>query len=228
MLGVALLAIVVVGVAIAISSGAPAAPPKIGSTQQKAIAAKVQTLLAGIPQAGNRIGSPAARVTVTEYGDLECPYCAQFATGAEQQLIAGDVRAGRVALVYRSLCTATCHYDQSIFPVQQAAAVAAGLQGHEWDYIELFYSEQGAEGTGYVTDSYLNNLAAQIPGLSYSKWLSDRSSQALAAQVTADEQQASANGFSSTPTILVQGPKGKAVVGSLDHGALESAIKKVS
>jgi protein-disulfide isomerase len=229
-IGVILIALVAVGVAVAISSGGSTKAPAANSAAAKAAKAKVQSLLAGIPQSGNRLGSPTAKVTVTEFGDLECPICRDFALGAESQLIANDVKSGKVQLVYRSLCTATCNFNQAIFPVQQAAALAAGLQGHEWDYIELFYNEQGSEGTGYVTNDYLNGLASQIPGLSYSKWLTDRSSQSLASQVTADEQQAAAKGFQSTPTIMVQGPKGQAqpAQSAVDYATLQSMIKSVS
>jgi protein-disulfide isomerase len=229
-IGVVLLAIIVVGAAIAISSGGGGGKaPAVNSQAAKQAKAAVASTLSGIPQAGNRLGSPTAKVTVTEFGDLECPICRDFALSTEQQLIASDVKSGKVQLVYRSLCTATCNYSQSIFPPQQAAAIAAGLQGHEWDYVLLFYHEQGPENTGYVTDSYLNGLASQIPGLNYSKWLSDRSSSALANQVQTDEQEASARGFNSTPTVVVQGPKGQKIQsGAIDYSTLESMIKSVA
>ncbi|HLJ03620.1 MAG TPA: thioredoxin domain-containing protein [Solirubrobacteraceae bacterium] len=230
-IGVVLIALVVVGVAVAISSGGSSAKaPTANSAAAKAAKAQVDSLLAGIPQSGNRLGSPAAKVTVTEFGDLECPICKDFALGAENQLIANDVKSGKVQLIYRSLCTATCNFSQAVFPVQQSAALAAGLQGHEWDYVELFYHEQGPEGTGYVTNDYLNGLASQVTGLNYTKWLSDRSSQTLASQVSADEQEAAAKGFQSTPTIVVQGPKGQAQPqqSAIDYPTLESMIKSVS
>ena len=39
-----------------------------------------------------------------------------------------------------------------------------------WNYLETFYHEQGAEDSGYVTEQYLRNLAAQVPGLNLAKW----------------------------------------------------------
>ena len=42
-----------------------------------------------------------------------------------------------------------------------------------WNFIELFYHEQGEEDTGYVTESYLQGLAAQVPGLNLSQWSED-------------------------------------------------------
>jgi protein-disulfide isomerase len=117
-----------------------------------------------------------------------------------------------------------------VFATQQAAALAAGNQSHSWDYIELFYHQQGAEGTNYVTDSFLNGLAHEISELNFPKWLNDRSQNALAAQVTADQQAAQAAGYNSTPTIVVKGPKGQAqpIVGNTTYSNLQSAIKSVT
>ena len=161
LIGIVLTAIIVVGVAVVVLSAAGANRVRSPtSSAGKAEASAVSRLLTGIPQSGNTLGSSSAKVTVTEYGDLECPICRDFALGAQQQLIANDVRAGKVELVYKSLCTATCNGpNQAIFPTQQAAAIAAGQQGKEWNYVELFYHQQGSEGTSYVNDSYLNALA---------------------------------------------------------------------
>jgi protein-disulfide isomerase len=232
--GIVLGAVAVVAVLVAISIGGGShsnAPPAPTSAVAKADAATVSSELSGISQSGNRLGPSTAHVTVTEFGDLQCPVCRDFALGSEKQLIQNDVRAGNVQLIYRSLETATGNDpNPSIFGPQQAAALAAGLQGHEWDYILLFYYEQGGEGSGYVTDSYQNGLAKQIPGLNYAKWLSDRASSSLTGQVTADQQQAQVRGFNSTPTIVVQGPKGQAppLVGDQSYSTIEAAIKAVS
>ncbi|MGO9959858.1 MAG: DsbA family protein [Solirubrobacteraceae bacterium] len=230
--GVILAAVAVVVVLVVVSSGGGnTAAPKSTSPQAKTAAATVAKLLAGIPQSGTRLGSASAPVTVTEFGDLECPVCRDFALGAENQLISSDVKAGKVQLIYRSLPTATANGpDPGIFPTQQAAALAAGEQNLGWNYIELFYHEQGSEDTAYVTPTYLNGLAAQIPGLDYSQWSSARFNPALTEQVTKDEATASAAGFNSTPTIVVKGPKSQAqpIVGAVDYGTLEAAIKSVS
>jgi protein-disulfide isomerase len=231
LIGIVLIAVIVVGVAVAVPSGGNGSGPTVASAAGKQQASTVNTLLSGIPQSGNTLGSKSAKVTVTEFGDLECPICRDFDLGALQQLIAKDVRAGTVNVAYRSLCTATCNGpNQAVFPTQQAAAIAAGQQGREWNYVELFYHLQQSETTSYVNDGYLNSLAKAIPGLNFSQWLSARSQNALAAQVTADQQAAAGAGYNSTPTIVIKGPKGQAapIVGNTDYATLESKIKSVS
>jgi protein-disulfide isomerase len=231
--GVVVLVIAVVAVAIAISSGGSSSPStKPTSTAAKNAVASVSSQLAGIPQSGNTLGSPSAKVTMTEFGDLKCPICRDFTLGPLNQIISNDVKSGKVKLVYRSVCTATCSGPQpGVFPTQQAAAYAAGLQGKAWYYITLFYHLQGDESTSYVTPSFLSGLARLVPGLDYSKWALDAGQPSLKSQVSAEQNYASSKGYNSTPTIVVQGPKGQAqpiVGGGYPYSAYETAINSVS
>jgi protein-disulfide isomerase len=231
--GVLVAAIVIVVVAVVVSSSGGSSAPAATSSAAKQQASAVDSLLSGIPQSGVTLGSPTAKVTVTEFGDLECPVCKSFALSSENQLIQNDVRSGKVKLVYRSLETATGNGPNASWWVpQQSAAYAAGAQNKAWYYIELFYHEQGDETTSYVNQSYLEGLAQQVPGLNYATWQSARSSSQYAAQVTADEKAATALRFDSTPTIVIQGPKGQAqpIVGVPPGGysQLESEINSVS
>ena len=122
------------------------------------------------------------------------------------ELLASDVRPGKVKIVYRSLETAT--RDPQTFQTQQVAALAAGKQNRFWGYIALFYRQQGAEGTGYVSDSYLAGLANQIPGLNIGNWRSARNDSALISQVQSDLEAASVAVAQGTPTLIFEGPRG--------------------
>jgi protein-disulfide isomerase len=229
--GMVLVVVAFVAVAIAVTSGRGGTPPKPGSPEARGDVAATVALLRGIPESGATLGSAGAPVTVTEYADLECSVCRAFALGAEQTLIARYVRPGGVKLVYRSLCTATCTgpLGRPAFAGQQAGAYAAGRQGLGWYYIELFYREQGAEGTSYATPTYFTGLARQIPRLNYQQWRADGGSAALRAQVATEGRAAASHSFNQTPTIVVQGPGGRAqpIVGAPDFSTLEAALKSV-
>jgi protein-disulfide isomerase len=231
--GVITAVIIVVVVVIVVSSGggSSAKTVKPGSKGAKSTVAEVNTLLQGIPQNGTTLGKASAPVTVTEYGDLQCPICRDFALGAENTLITQDVRTGKVKLVYKSFPTATANGpDPSVFPIQQSAAYAAGAQGKGWNYIETFYHEQGTEDTSYVNTAYLNGLAKQISGLNFKKWSSDRFNPAYQSQVSKEERQAQSAGIDATPGFVVSSAKSqtKATTGLLTFADLQKLIKQVS
>jgi predicted DsbA family dithiol-disulfide isomerase len=141
------------------------------------------------------------------------------------------VRSGKVRLIYKSLSTATSNGpNPNIFPTQQAAAYAAGLQNRGWYYILDFYRLQGTEDTNYVTPAYLESIARGVPGLNLSKWSSDRTSSTLLQQVSSEESTATSLGLNSTPTLIVQGPKGQAqpIAGDVGYSSLEQTISSVS
>src|SRR5579875_1472418 len=134
--GAVTVAIVVVVVAIAISAGSGGSTGLQNKHQASQTYAQVNTLLSGIPQSGTTLGNPDAKVTMVYYGDLECPICRDFTLfGGFSQLVQNDVRQGKVKVVYKSFCTATCNGPgQAVFNKQQVAAYAAGEQDLFWDY----------------------------------------------------------------------------------------------
>ena len=56
------------------------------------------------------------------------------------------------------------------------AALAAGEQGRFWNYITLFYRNQGEENSGYVTDDFLTSIAKGAGVRDIAKWNADRQS----------------------------------------------------
>jgi protein-disulfide isomerase len=192
----------------------------------------IEALLSGIPQSGTVLGDPAARVTITLFGDLECPICRAFSRSAGfRELIARNVRAGTLKIDYRSFCTATCNdFGRGLFDTQQVAAYAAGVQDRFWQYALIFYDEQGAEGKRYVTAGYLHRLATQTPGLTLATWASDRRDPALLRRVRRDGSIATAAGVYGTPTVIVTGPGGRAQprASTPSYRLLEQSIREVS
>ena len=164
-------------------------------------ASEVSAQLAGIPQHGSTLGNPRAPLTVKFFGDLQCPYCRRFALRALPLLIERYVRRGRMKIEYHSLETAT--RDPQIFTAQQLAALAAGRQNKMWNFIELFYLEQGPEDSGYVSESYLQGLAQQVSGLNLPSWMAARGQTSLLNTLREDARTASSRGLTSTPSFLL-------------------------
>jgi protein-disulfide isomerase len=167
-------------------------------------------------------------VTLQYFADLECPICKDFTLGALPSLIEHWVRTGKLKIEYRSLETAT--REPEVFRTQQAAALAAGKQNKLWQFVETFYREQGEEGSGYVTEQYLQKLAQQVPALSLTQWTGARSDPALVSQITNDAQVAAAQGFTGTPAFLIGKtggtPKKLEYASLTDPASFNSAIEK--
>jgi protein-disulfide isomerase len=162
---------------------------------------EVDDVLAGIPQSGNALGSPGAAVTLQYFGDLECPICRKFTLGALPSIINRWVRQGKLRIEYLSLETAT--REPEAFEDQQVAALAAGRQDKMWNYLELFYHEQGTEGTGYVNEGYLRDLAQQVPGLKLAKWDKARSDPTFNEEINRDAELAAVDNMTGTPSFLI-------------------------
>ncbi|MDD9988986.1 MAG: DsbA family protein [Spirochaetaceae bacterium] len=143
----------------------------------------------GFPSSG-----PAdAPVTIVEFSDFECPYCARLLPILEQ---VKRQYAGRVRVVYR-------HYPLiGIHPnawKAAEAALCAGEQGRFWALHDLMFSEQGA-----LTLPDLKEKAARL------ELDSETFNQCLDSgrrydEVLADVRAGDAVGVSGTPAMFVNG-----------------------
>ena len=225
---VVVVVVAIVVILLATGGGGGAKKVAAGSKAAGETEKVVTSLVGSIAQSGNALGAPTAPVTLQYFGDLECPICRDFTLGALPGVIQKWVRAGKLRIEYRSLETAT--NEPEVFKTQQIAALAAGKQNKAWNFIETFYHEQGEEKSGYVTESYLQGIAKQVPGLNLAKWTADRNDTALLKQVEADGEAAGNAGFNGTPSFLLGKTGGKLskYEGSLtESGAWNEAIEKL-
>jgi protein-disulfide isomerase len=226
--GVAGVVIVIIAIILVATGSGKSKPPAVTSPAAKTASSEVISLLQGIPQSTITLGNPNAPVTIQYFGDLECPFCKQFTLSALPTIIKKYVRTGKVKIEYHSMETAT--REKEIFQTQQVAALAAGKQNKMWDFVELFYHEQGEEDSGYVTESYLQGLASQVPGLNLSQWSEDRNSPTYPSQVLADAQAANQNGFTGTPSFMIGKSGGTLqkleISGFTNASEFETAIEK--
>lgn len=182
----------------------------------------VRKQLAGIPQSGMALGNPKAKVTLFEFGDLQCPVCKSFSEEVLPDVIDSKVRSGIAKVDFRNYTI----ISQESVPAG-AAAIAAGQQGHGWNFVELFYRNQGEEASGYVTDDFLTEIAkgAGVPDIA--KWNADRKSKSTLNEVSRTTNEAQELGFTGTPSFAVAGPgvSGMKTLGTPGTAeALEEAI----
>jgi protein-disulfide isomerase len=111
------------------------------------------TLFRGVPQDGIALGNPDAPLTLVEYADLQCPYCAEWARDVLPAIVDEYVRPGHVRLVFRGLYFLGPDSEKAL-----RAALAAAEQDRLWDVVHGLYRSQGAENSGWVTDELLRSL----------------------------------------------------------------------
>lgn len=184
-------------------------------------AKEIDAALAGIPQDGLVLGDPKAPVELVEFGDLQCPVCAGFAKEILPPIIGNQVKKGEVKIDFRNL---TIIGEESI--PAGAAALAAGEQGRGWNYLELFYENQGEERSGYVTDEFLEAVAKAAGVKDLARWNQDRKKMTREVEETTAE--AAELGYNATPSFAIEGPgtKGLELLGTPETtGALEEAIE---
>jgi protein-disulfide isomerase len=195
-------------------------PANVAGAQQ------VDAELNGLSQSGATLGKSSAPVTVIEYGDPQCSSCKAFSETVAPQLISSEVKPGNVKYEFRPFLI----IGPDSKPAMRAA-LAAGDQGRFWNFLQLFYLNQGGENSGYVTDDFLTGIAkgAGVPDVG--KWNTDRNDSKWDAIIQQGSSQADSFGFTGTPSIVVQGPNGQKPLGgstipTLDQ--IKAAIQQVS
>ncbi len=157
---------------------------------------------------GHVRGAEDAPVTIVEYGDYECPYCAAAAPVLRQLVDESD---GRVRLEFRNFPLA----DRHPYALTAAlAAEAAGDQGAFWPMHDLLFTKQDR-----LRDPDLR-LYAEHLGLDGERVVGEPA-QAYADRVEADFAAGLAAGVEGTPTLFVDGTR---YTGRMEIGALRRAV----
>jgi protein-disulfide isomerase len=143
------------------------------------------------------LGSDDAPVTIIEFGDLECPFCARAFN--EIEAVVNTTHKGHVRLIFK-------HFPLNIHPWAMQAAIASECVRRQnpkafWPFVNDIYRDQGAINpqnlrdhvTAYVRqlglDQQVLNACIMAPGAE--------------AQVVQDRDDGNAIGINSTPTFLV-------------------------
>ena len=189
--------VVVIGLIVANSGG----DEDGGDASNLADVQAVESLFANVPQEEMVLGDPGAKVELVEYGDLQCPVCKHFAEDILPPVIENQVRSGDVKVVFRN------------FPIigpqsspAGAAALAAGAQGKGWQFLDLFYHNQGAENSGYAGDAFLTAIAEAVGVPDIDKWNEDRKSEKFEIEVEETNEEAERLGLTGTPSLAIKGP----------------------
>ena len=183
-----------------------------------------EEIYAGIPQSGTTIGEADAPVTISVYEDFQCPFCGRFSRETLPKIVQEYVRTGKVKVESKTMAFLG---EDSLTAARPA--LAAGEQDLYWQYHSLLFENQGSENSGYVTEKFVDGLARQVSGLDLGAWQDARAGGSFGSEMEKVQEEAQASGISSTPTLILSGPRGeKKLKGAKDFEEVSAAITKVS
>jgi protein-disulfide isomerase len=139
-------------------------------------------------------GDKNAPITVVEFSDFQCPYCARLQPTLVQVL---NAYPKEVKLVYK-------HYPLAFHKQAKNAAKAseaAGEQGKFWEMHDLIF-----EKFNKLTDASFKEFAEQL-GLDVNKFLADFNSNKYDQQIEGDINLARTVGVTGTPTLYMNGKR---------------------
>ena len=136
-------------------------------------------------------GPSDALVTIVEFSDFECPFCAE-ATGVTKEV--REHFGDRMRYVARHFPLTDIHPQSDLAAL---AAEAAARQGRYWEMHELLFARQSElefeDIVGYAADL----------GLDTERFLRDLQDDKLARRVRRDVTSGLASGVHSTPTFFI-------------------------
>ena len=144
-------------------------------------------------RAFNELGPTDAPVTIIEFSDYQCPYCAHFALETFPEIRRAYVDTGKVRYAARDL---PLPFHAFAIPAAVAAR-CAGEQGKFWQYRDELFRNQSQIGRAPYAE-----LASQL-GLDLAKFEACRTGGQQEAAVRADAAMARSHGISSTPSFVV-------------------------
>jgi protein-disulfide isomerase/rhodanese-related sulfurtransferase len=156
-------------------------------------------------------GNPEARLTVVEFGDIQCPAC----SGAEETARAVRNRYhDRVRFVFRHFPLPSIHrYAQKAAEATECAAA----QGKFWEALQRFY-----EGQHNLREEALVGYARDL-GLDVEQFRQCLTSGAMAERVARDADDARALGLRATPTFFVGG---RVIEGPMELGIFSNLVEQ--
>jgi protein-disulfide isomerase len=209
-------------VALAFSPASAAAKP----AAKAALVRDWSKAVVATPEGGFRMGNPAARVKLIEYGSLACPHCRHCAKTGYQPLVQKYVRTGRVSYEFRNLLIngpdlaasllARCRGASGFFPLADAMFAAQP----QWQKKIIEMSDADKASLEAMSDQERIVRFAAIGGLTTiagrfaiapsraQQCLADRAATTRLIDMT---QAAMDKGVNGTPTFLINGkPSGVA------------------
>jgi protein-disulfide isomerase len=162
-------------------------------------------------------GSPEAKVTMVEFSDFLCPFCAQFAIWTLPKIEEEYVETGKVKLIFRNL---PIHGEVAARAAE--AALCAHEQGQFWEYHDRLFADSLNRGRKAFTPENLVALAVEL-GLDGEGFELCLDSRRYSSAVEEDIAEGKRLGVQGTPTFFINDRK---IVGAQPYENFRRVIEE--
>jgi protein-disulfide isomerase len=164
-----------------------------------------------------------APVTIVEFSDFQCPNCGRFARNTAPQIVEEYIETGKVNMVYKH------------FPIRGPDSIAASLasqcaneQGKFWEFHDLLFNNQEAEGSGWASPANMKEFASEL-GLDRERFDSCLDSERYSSFVENDFAFAREISATGTPTFMVvksDGSEPEGILGAQPFSSFKAVLDK--
>ncbi len=167
-----------------------------------------------IPLGNSKIrGNPEAPVTIVEFSDFQCPYCARLQPTLKQVLKAYP---NEVRLVYKDFPLGFHEHAKNA----ARAAHAAGEQGKYWEMHDLIF-----EKNNELSEDMFRKFAERL-NLDITRFMADFRSTRYDKQIQQDINLGRSLGVTGTPTLFINGKRMRNRSFNDFRTAIEGYLKK--
>ena len=181
------------------------------------------------PSAANAsaLGNEQANITIVEFADYQCPFCAQFNKETKDSIIKNFVNTGKAKFLYKDLIVNDGSDKASTLAA--SASYCAAEQGMYWEYHDELFKNSKGENTGWVTKDNLKQFANNIRVPDLMKFSDCVDSGKYTKVVLENDAFARNIGLQSTPSfIFYNGTTPVAIQGAQPYEAFEQIITAIS
>jgi protein-disulfide isomerase len=193
---ISIAAVIIIGGGLLFFFGTPKAEAPGKAVDEKSL----------VRETSHSIGPSDAKVTIVEFGDYQCPACAQ-ADPTMERIIDEYAKTGKIRFVFR-------HFPLSIHANAMPAAEAAEAAGSQGKYFEMHAKiYAGQPEWEKLTDPKQKFIEyASSLGLDTAKFEKEYSDQTHRDIIQTDADDGKNLGVNATPTFFINGEKKVAVI----------------
>jgi protein-disulfide isomerase len=223
-IGVILAAVMIGGTVAAVLPSIP----RPASNQNQTHNQIIEPIITPVAQGVGALGSKTAKVTMVEFGDYQCEFCARFHNETIDDIIANFVDTGHIRYLFKDYVINDGPTDKASKLAAEASYCAAD-QGKYWEYHNELYSNSKGENSKWIAKESLEHFAVNIKIPNQGQFSDCLESHKHANTVNKNNDLANRIGLQATPTFVLvsNNTVPLAVQGAQPYQVFEQAITQV-